>query len=290
MNESYTPNADAIARFAGAYREREYPAQVVDAAKQCLVDWFGVCLGALDDPAAAYVQRIVDSWRSAGNASLLTGGRGAPVLAALVNGTLSHCLDYDDTHIESILHGSGPTWAAALAVGTDRGSEERDVLAAFITGFEVGARIGNRGVGVRLNHNGWHASCTLGRFSSAIAAGALLGLDERRIPHVLGTAATQVGGLTASIGSMAKPFQVGKAASDGVLAAELAAAGFEATTSLLDSDRGLLPTLFQDSSARVPPLTFDEGWEITRNSFKPYAACQLTHASIDSARRLGKSI
>jgi 2-methylcitrate dehydratase PrpD len=89
---------------------------------------------------------------------------------------------------------------------------------------------------------------------------------------------------------MAKPFHAGKTAADGVLAAELAAQGFEAAMHLLDSDKGLIPTLFQDASVEVRIADFGSRWEITRNSFKPYAACQLTHASIDSALRLGETL
>lgn len=283
-------NADLIARFVATHRDREYPVEVLDAAKQCLVDWFGVCLGALTEPPAVRVHRMVTGWGTTGNARMLLGGRGTPTAAALANGTLAHCLDYDDTHLESILHGSGPTWAATLAVGTDRASSERDLLSAFITGFEVGTRIGNRGIGERLNHSGWHTTCVLGHFSSAVAASVLLGLDETKVKHALGLAATQVSGLTASIGTMAKPFHAGKTASDGVLAAELAAQDFEAATDLLDSEQGLIPTLFQDRSVRMRIAEFGSRWEVTRNSFKPYAACQLTHASIDSARRLAQAV
>jgi 2-methylcitrate dehydratase PrpD len=285
-----TPNADAIARFVVEHRHREYPAAVLDAARQCLVDWFGVCLGALTEPPAIAVHRMVSTWRSQGRARMLAGGHAAPVPAALVNGTLAHCLDYDDTHIESILHGSGPTWAAALAAGAERNASERDLLSAFITGFEVGTRVGNSGIGVRLNHSGWHTTCVLGRYSSAAAASALLGLDAAQVKHALGIVATQVGGLTASVGTMAKPFHAGKTASDGVLAAELAAQSFEAAVDLLDSERGLMPTLFQDPTVAVRVAEFGTTWEITRNSFKPYAACQLTHASIDCALKLGESI
>lgn len=285
-----TPNADAIARFVVEHRHREYPPEVLDAARQCLVDWFGVCLGALTEPPAVAVHRTVSAWGSHGRARMLAGGHAAPVPAALVNGTLAHCLDYDDTHIESILHGSGPTWAATLAAGGHRNASERELLSAFITGFEVGTRVGNGGIGVRLNHSGWHTTCVLGRYSSAAAASALLGLDATQVKHALGVAATQVGGLTASVGTMSKPFHAGKTASDGVLAAELAAQGFEAATNLLDSDRGLMPTLFQDPSVTVRIAEFGKTWEITRNSFKPYAACQLTHGSIDCALKLGEVI
>jgi 2-methylcitrate dehydratase PrpD len=233
---------------------------------------------------------MVSAWASQGRARMLAGGHAAAVPAALANGTLAHCLDYDDTHIESILHGSGPTWAAALAAGAQCNASERELLSAFITGFEVGTRVGNGGIGVRLNHSGWHTTCVLGRYSSAAAASALLGLDATQAKHALGIVATQVGGLTASVGSMSKPFHAGKTASDGVLAAELAAQGFEGAIDLLDSERGLMPTLLQDRSVTVRVAEFGKTWEITRNSFKPYAACQLTHASIDCALKLGESI
>ena len=285
-----TPNADSIAHFVIDHHHREYPPEVLDAARQCLVDWFGVCLGALNEPPAVAVHRMVSAWSSHGRARMLAGGHAAPVPAALVNGTLGHCLDYDDTHIESILHGSGPTWAAVLAAGAQRDASERELLSAFITGFEVGTRVGNGGIGVRLNHSGWHTTCVLGRYSSAAAASALLGLDATQVKHALGIVATQVGGLTASVGTMSKPFHAGKTASDGVLAAELASQGFEAAVDLLDSDKGLMPTLFQDPSVTVRIAEFGKTWEITRNSFKPYAACQLTHASIDCALKLGESI
>ena len=285
-----TSNADLIAHFVARHRGRSYPEGVLDAAKQCLVDWFGVCLGALAEPAALCVHRTVAAWRSQGNARILLGGRSAPVAAALINGTLAHCLDYDDTHLESLLHGSAPTWAATLAVGTDRGSSERDLLSAFITGFEVGTRIGSNGIGEQLNSRGWHTTCVLGRFSSAVAAAVLLDLDQAQIKCALGLAATQVGGLTASVGTMAKPFHAGKTAADGVLAAELAAQGFKAPADILENDDGLIPTLFQDSAMRVGIAAFEDRWDITQNSFKPYPACQLTHASIDCARRLAEVI
>lgn len=285
-----TPNADAIARFVVEHAHRDYPADVLDAARQCLVDWFGVCLGALTEPPAVAVHRMVSAWASQGRARMLAGGHAAAVPAALANGTLAHCLDYDDTHIESILHGSGPTWAAALAAGAQHNASERELLSAFITGFEVGTRVGNGGIGVKLNHSGWHTTCVLGRYSSAAAASALLGLDAMQLKHALGIVATQVGGLTASVGSMSKPFHAGKTASDGVLSAELAAQGFEGAIDLLDSERGLMPTLLQDPSVTVRVAEFGKTWEITRNSFKPYAACQLTHASIDCALKLGESI
>lgn len=272
-------------RYIAGARARSYPDDVLDEARKCLVDWTAVCMGAYDAPEATRLQQVVEAWGALGEARFLWGGRSTAMNVALVNGALSHCLDYDDTHIPSVIHLSGPVWAAVLAVGTAHGCDEALMLKAFITGFEVGARVGDQGVGIRLNNGGWHATATLGRVAVAAAVSVLLDLDEPQIAHALGLAATQAGGLTASFGTMAKPFHAGKAAMDGILAAELAQAGFEGAPGVLDADSALLRTLFQDPAFTLTLEPFDDRWEIRRNSFKPYAACQLAHAAIDAARQ-----
>lgn len=273
------------ARYIAGARQRAYPEDVLDEARKCLVDWTAVCMGAYDAPEARRLAPVVQAWGGQGQARFLWGGQSNAMNAALVNGTLSHCLDYDDTHIPSVIHLSGPLWAAVLAVGSARGCEDGLLLRAFITGFEVGARIGDAGVGMALNNGGWHATATLGKVAVAAAVAVLLGLDERQTVHALGLAATQASGLTASFGTMAKPLHAGKAAMDGILAAELAAAGYEGATGVLDADSALLRTLRQDGAAQLHMAPFEAGWEIRRNSFKPYAACQLAHSVIDAARQ-----
>ena len=280
-----TRQTQIICRYIAGARARVYPSAVMDEARKCLLDWTAVCMGAYDAPEAAVVHKVTAAWGSQGGARLLWGGQSSAVVAALINGTLSHCLDYDDTHIPSVIHVSGPLWAALLAVGSAQGCDEELLLKAFITGFEVGARIGDQGVGIRLNNGGWHATSTLGRLAVAAGVAVLLDLDEPQTAHALGLAATQASGLTASFGTMAKPFHVGKSAMDGIMAADLAAAGFEGAAGVLDADSSLLRTLFQDPSVRLQISAFDAGWEILRNSFKPYAACQLTHAAVDAARQ-----
>lgn len=289
MSTAGTSNATEAARFIGAARGRNYPAEIVDAARKCLVDWCGVALGARDEEAAKAVRKVVLNWGTTGNAQVLLGGRTAPAAAALINGTMAHCLDYDDTHVGSVTHVSGPTVAAALAVGTHRGASEQDVLSALVTGFEVAARLGN-GAGQKANLRGFHATGIFGTFGAAAAASALLGLDEMRIRNALGAAATQTGGLTESFGTMSKPFHAGKAALNGVLAAELAAEGFAAKEDLIEPGQGLSAAVFQDGSGTLATLDFAQDWEITRNTFKPYAACLLTHALIDAARSLSDKV
>ena len=284
-------NSGLAVAFLAQQRAKAIPAASLDAAKMALVDWVAVCLGARDTPEAHILRRYLTQTRPApGQAPMLIGGSAAAATAALINGTLSHCLDYDDTHIPTALHGSGPTWATIFALGAERDVGEIDLLKAFVCGFEIAATLGGGGIGVRLNESGWHSTAVLGRIAAATAAAYILGLDAAATESALGLAATQAGGLTASFGTMAKPFHAGKAAMDGIIAAELAAAGLQGSRLLLDSPKGLFGTIFQDRAV-VPSLApLSVRSELLSNSLKPYAACQLAHAPIDAALLLKTQI
>lgn len=284
--KSDTPsNSRTIAQFVADNGSREVPPHVLEAARMCLVDWVGVCTGAQSERAAHAVRAVAQSWGQQGRSTLLLGGQSGALVAALCNGTLAHCLDFDDTYIKANTHTSAPLWAATLALGEETGAGEREMLCAFVTGFEVAARIGY-GMGEAVTARGFHATGVFGRLGAAAACAALLRLDADAVQHALGVAATQVGGLVGSFGTMSKPFHAGKAAMDGVLSAQLAAAGFEAATELLESHGGLDSALIQDRAFAIAPADF-AGWEILGNSFKPYAACHLTHPAIDAARGAG---
>jgi 2-methylcitrate dehydratase PrpD len=285
-----TPIGDAAARFIAQTPQRQHAPEVLDAAKMCLVDWLGVALGAENEPAAQAVRRAAGKWASTGKAHMLLGPAVAPAMAALVNATMGHCMDYDDTHLDGAGHISSPTWAATLALAEQYGRSEREALAAFIAGFEVSARLGAGGYGRKLQHVGFHPSSIFGRFSAAASACVLMGLDETRIAHALGVAATTAGGLNASFGTMSKPFHPGKAAMDGILAADLAAEGFEAATHLLDARAGLSGTLVQDGSIEIDPEPFSDGLALLRNAYKPYACCKATHACVDAGRELSRLV
>lgn len=282
---SHTPsNTHVIAEFIASMRRREIPAEVLDRARLCLADWLGVALGALNEPAALVVHATSGGWYNGGRATVLLGGTAPAPVAALCNGTLAHCLDFDDTYVKGITHISAPVWAATLAAGEEVGASEARLLRAYVAGFETAARAGY-GMGEFVTARGWHGTGVFGRIGAAAAAAVLLDLDTEAAVHALGAAATQASGLTASFGTMAKPFHAGKAAMDGVIAAQLAANGFRAAQNLLDVGAGLDSALVQDRTARLHPADFS-GWEILNNSFKPYAACHLTHPAIDAAKQL----
>src|SRR5258706_4184311 len=287
MSQSPVTNGPAIAAYIAGAPQRVPPPEVADRARLCPADWVGVAIGAADEPAGRIGREVGASWRSEGKARVLFGGTAAAPFAALANGTLAHCLDFDDTYVKAITHTSAPVWAATLALGEEIGADEAAMLSAFVAGFETAARIGS-GLGEAVTARGWHGAGVFGRLGAAAAASALLRLDVEKPLHALGAAATQTGGLTASFGTMAKPFHAGRAAMDGIVAAQLAASGFTAATGLFEPGGGLDTALVQDRTITIAPVDF-AGWRILENSFKPYAACHLTHPAVDAARALALS-
>ena len=281
---------NAAARFVAEASDRSYAAEIVDAAKMCLIDWVGVALGAYHEPAVGVLHRTLAAWRSKGEARILLGPKTSPALAALINGTMGHCLDFDDTRAKAASHLSSPTWSAALAVAGQQGAGEQETLGAFITGFEVAAGLGGTAFESKLQFAGFHPTSVFGRLSAAAATSVLMGLDAVQASHAFGVSATTAGGLNASFGTMSKPFHSGKAAMDGVLAAELASEGFVAATHLFDVEQGLAGTLVQDGSVGFDGIAFTDGRTLLDNSFKPYACGKLIHGHIDAARKLRDAV
>ena len=242
MEYADTHNSVELCKFIGSALERTYPDEILEAGKKCLIDWCGVALGARNHPSVIAVQNTVLRWATRGQAQVLLGTKIAPGAAALINGTMAHCLDYDDTHVGSTTHISAPTIATALAVGTHLEASEINILAALISGFEVAAGLGN-GAGQPANLNGFHATGIFGSFGSTAAASILYQLGDDEIRNAFGASATQVSGLSASFGTMSKPFHAGKAAFNGILSSELAMEGFVAKKDLIEQNGGLSASL-----------------------------------------------
>lgn len=287
------PRGAQLSAYIAGTATRSFPPEVIDAALRALVDYLGVAVGASDDAPVRPVRRTVQAWSATGRATIFMGGRTTPALAALANGTMAHAMDYDDTHPAGAGHPSAPCWSTALAVAEHYGVSETGTLAAFITGFEIMARLGGgfvAGVGRSLQRRGLHPTSVFGRTGAAAVACAALKLDEQMIQYALGIAATTAGGLVGSFGTHSKPFHAGKAAMDGIMAAQLAAEGFVSATHLYELDRGLLDALIQNREVEVPPLDFDARWEILGNGFKPFASCRATQASTQAARTLAARV
>src|ERR1041385_6972479 len=161
-------NGAAVAEYIAGAGTRALPPEVADMARLCLADWLGVAIGAGDEAAGRVVRETVGGWRTAGTSTVLFDRAAAAPFAALANGTLAHCLDFDDTYVRAITHTSAPVWAAVLALGEETGADESTMLIAFVTGFEVAPRIGD-GLGEPVSARGWHGTGVFGRLGAARA-------------------------------------------------------------------------------------------------------------------------
>ena len=294
QSHSSTPRGDAIAQYIAGTGQRQFPPEVIEAAKKNFVDFMGVAVGAYYEGPAVAVRKTVQSWGAQGKAQIFLDGQTSPGAAALVNGTMAHCMDYDDGHPAGAGHSSAPLCSATLAVAQHLGLSEMEALAGYITGFEVMVRLGGgfvEGVGRNTARRGFHPTAFFGTAGVAAAAAAMMKLDAQQAASAMGVAGTTAGGLVASFGSDSKPFHAGQAAMDGIHAAQLASNGFRAATGLFELEKGLLDALIQDKKVKdIPPMDFDARWEVTLNAFKPYACCRATHASVQAARTLAKKI
>ncbi len=284
--EGLTPVADALVDFVLGLDPKSLPDAVTEAAGLCLTDWIGVAIRGSTEPLAGALDAVLTA--AGGDPQATVVGRGrrtSALLAALANGAQGHALDFDDTHLGSIVHGSAPVAPVVLAIAEWRCRPGADAVAAFVAGFEVETRIG-RVIGPLLADRGWHVTAVLGHFGAVAAAGKLLGLTAEQLGRALGIAGTQAAGLEQSLGTMCKPLHPGKAAMNGILAALLAREGFTGPTGILDERPGL-PGTFVGVSDLTPALEdLGKRFEILDNSTKLYAACHLLHATIDAGRAI----
>jgi 2-methylcitrate dehydratase PrpD len=286
MTEQATPVMDALVDFVLGLGAASLPPAVAEAASRSLTDWLGTAIRGSTEPLAGALGAVIAAAGGEPQATIVgRAARTSALLAALANGAQSHALDFDDTHLGSIVHGSAPVAPVVLALGEWRRLSGADALAAFVAGFEVETRIG-RVLGRPLAERGWHVTGVLGHFGAAAAAGKLLGLDAAGLAHALGIAGTQAAGLEASFGTMSKPLHPGKAAMNGLLAALLAREGFTGSRAMLDGPHGLGATFLGMADLAAAAADLGARWEILDNSAKPYAACHLTHATIDAARAI----
>lgn len=273
---------ERLARYVLETSYPSFPKEVVHQGKRCFLDLLGVALGGAKQPLSQILVKMVKDFGGKPQATILGHGLKTNVMnAALVNGAMAHALDYDDTHSGSLGHPSAPLIPAVLAVAEWKGLSGKSALEAFILGFEVETRIG-LGMGMKHYDRGWHATSTFGRFGATVAAGKLLGLSLEEMKIALGLAGTQAAGLRLVFGTMTKPFHPGKCAFDGVLSAILAQRGFTCAPNIIEGKKGYWEVLGDDSN--LEPMIKDLGnkYEVLKNTFKPYAACLLTHPTIDA--------
>ncbi len=264
----------------------DIPAPVKHQAERCLLDCLGVAIAGKDHQATTIVRQYVERMQGAKQAAIIGCDSLAPAeQAAMVNGTMAHVHDFDDTHLPTVIHPSCTVVPAALAVGQWKMVSGKQLLEAIVTGMESALRIG---LAVFPEHydRGWHITGTVGVFGAAVAAGKLLGLDATRLTAALGTAATQSSGLRELFGTMGNPYLAGHAAANGVRAACLAEAGFTSSPRPLQAPRGWAQVV----SCRSELDRVIDGWgkrfEMLDVGVKPYPSGVVTHPAIDAVYRL----
>jgi 2-methylcitrate dehydratase PrpD len=286
-NPTHTANLTEFLAFrATNLRYEDIPEPARALARQCILDYFGVAIAAADDPL---VRILLDEMVEAGGvpqAGVIGHAARLPALsAALINGAAAHALDYDDVNMAMPGHPSVAILPGLLALAELTGASGRDVITAFVAGYETACRIG---VALQPGHYnlGFHSTGTVGSFGAAAACARLLGLQTMGTATALGIAGTQAAGLKSQFGTMCKPFHAGKAAQNGLLAARLAARGFTSRSDLVECVQGFALTHGPDFSPEAARAIPQAGLHLFANLFKYHAACYLTHAPIECARRL----
>jgi len=273
-----------LAQYVAQTGYENIPGEVRKMAKLCLLDWLGVTLGALREDLSPILQELTVEMGGESQASILGTGRKTNVLfASLVNGSLSHALDFDDVHIDSFAHPSVTLAPAVLAVGEQKRASGEELITAFVLGFEAETRVG-AAAGRTHYDKGWHATSTTGRFGAAAGAAKILGLDAAQIVNAFGIAGTQSGGVRQVFGTMCKPFHAGKAAMDGVLAALLAGKGFTSSDSMIEGKFGFLDIFSPEPKPEKVMEGAGRDFTIMNVGFKPYASCAGTHTTIDAVK------
>jgi 2-methylcitrate dehydratase PrpD len=260
----------ALARFAATTLSSRVPAEVRHEAKRSLVNFFATALAGSRDPAVRAAEAVFAGFR-AGDGCTVIGrpGRTDARHAASLNAMSGNVFDFDDTHLPTIIHPTAPVAPALFALAQTRRVGGEQLLDAFAIGVDVECRLGNA-VSPWHYQRGWHITSTCGVFGAAAACGRLLGLDERRMLWALGHASAQSSGLVETLGSMSKSIGVGNAAANGLLAALLAAQGFEGPDQPLEGPRGFLRVMGQDADLDAVTGGLGEHWELLANTYKPY--------------------
>jgi len=255
------------------------------------LDTLAVILGGCSEEGSRIVAQWLCQQRASEEASILGYGfRTAAADAALANATFGHALDYDDVSLSLSGHPSIPVAPAVLALAERRAASGRQVITAFILGFEVEAKVG-RAMAVPHYTLGWHPTATLGSLGAAAAGAKLLGLNVQGTTMALAIAASLASGLRQNFGTMTKPLHAGLAARNGVMAAELAAAGFTANHQALEGPHGFFHA-FSGGQQRLDPTRavqdLGRPFDIVSPGIavKLYPCCYSIHRALDAILEL----
>ena len=282
------PVTQILAKFVHSHPSRGWNDAVEHEAHRTFLNWVGCAVGASGHESAQAALGAMRMLDPAPQASIL--GRADKVDmagAALVNGITSHTFDFDDTHLKTVIHPAGPVASALLALAETTNASGRDLIDALVLGVDVECRIGNC---MYPDHylRGWHITGSTGTLGAAAACARLMGLDEQHTAWALGIAASQPIGMREQFGTMTKPFHPGAAARAGLTSALLAKNGFTASPKALEAPRGYCQVVSTKNDWNEITDELGKRFEISFNTYKPFACGIVIHPTIDGAAQLRK--
>ncbi|MFC1814367.1 MmgE/PrpD family protein [Thermodesulfobacteriota bacterium] len=275
---------EKIADFVVGTTYEAIPLNVLEAAKTAIVDAIGVILAGSQEDAAKICGIVAREQAAKAESTVIGQGfKSSSLLAGLVNGTASHALDYD----HSFGNRGQPTASlvpTVFTLGEALGASGREILTAYVLGFEVIAKL----IEIMPGHSsqrGWHSTGTLGSIGSAVVSTRLFRLNEQQVQMALGIVSSMASGMVANYASMTKPLHAGLAAKNGILAARLALDGFSSGLSILERPKGFFDMFSRDLLMENPSLEkLGVQFDLVEKGIriKPYPCGGLTHSSVDA--------
>jgi 2-methylcitrate dehydratase PrpD len=277
---------EQIAEKIVAIRYGDLPQEAVFWAKAAILDTVGVTLAGSREDCTRIVERVLAA-ESHGGDSLVFGSdrRVPPLVAALINGTAAHALDFDDVSNSLGGHPSAPILPALFALADSQDCDGKAFIAAYVAGFETETRIA-RGVHFHHYEKGWHPTATLGVFGATAACCHLMRLAMAQTAQALAIAASFASGIKANFGTMTKPLHVGHTARDGLFAALLVRGGYTANNGAMEHPQGFLMVYNGAGNFDAEAMLKDWGnpYDVVRPGpgFKQYPCCGSTHPPLDA--------
>lgn len=286
--------AEQLASFAVGTTFDDLPGEVIESVKMRVLDTLGIAVAAAPLDTSRAARAWAQEQGGAAHATAVGVEQRLPAaLAAFVNGVLAHSLDYDDTHLPSVLHPSASVVPAALAAAERAGADGRELIRAIAVGLETAVRLGMAGYDEEAKNStffehGQHATSICGAMGGAVAVAVLEG-DEDSVRNSLGVAASMAAGIIEAnrTGGTVKRIHCGWAAHSAICAADLVRHGLTGPPTVLEGRFGFFQAWLHgrfDASAVTDGLGLD--WTVPGIFFKPYPANHFTHAAVDAATAL----